>query len=71
MDLIQEGREKEREGGVEERRERWEVGGERRGVERGRDMDMHCVVLNMCVYTCVCCCMFALEPGFVLYSPSL
>ena len=45
MDLIQEGREKEREGGVEERRG---------GVERGRDM--HCVVLSVCVCVCVCVC---------------
>lgn len=49
MDLIQEGREKEREGGVEERRERWEVrGGEGKGAGT-------CTVLfSMCVCACVC-----------------
>lgn len=56
MDLIQEGREKEREGGVEEKRERWEVrGGEWKGA------GTRTVLFSMCAYAIV----------YYRYSPSL
>lgn len=51
MDLIQEGREGEREGGVEERRERWEVrGGEWKGAGTYTVLFSVCVAL---LYICV------------------
>lgn len=53
-------REKEREGGVEEKRERWEVrGGEWKGA------GTRTVLFSMCVYAC------AYAIVYYRYSPSL